>query len=166
MRYYIFWVIVLVSMVCLVPSIGMSGETISENKVAFLEISEMIYDAALFKLSLAAIGAGNMGAPIPKKVSETIEKIASKYQIDTKKLEFSSADGVRNSIKIGTGVELEASDWSQFLSLNNLGKLPDVKFKGTIKLRFYSMSVDFNDKTGCRLNDKEYIYLKGKWFEK
>ncbi|MFA6141754.1 MAG: hypothetical protein WC738_00470 [Candidatus Omnitrophota bacterium] len=162
MRHKVFGITVLMLMALSVSSMGMADEAMN-NKVASPEISDVINEIALFKLSI--LGSPGVSQINKIRLYGISTKIGHKYQINMGNLKF-TVDEESGLFVTPVGIDLMAPTMTRIISSEDFSKLPEVKFKGTITLSFDTMSVKFDDKTECEVNGKEYMFKEGKWFEK
>ena len=164
-------------------STNIAGETIIENKPAPAKICELIKDTTTLKLILVDLKYNLLGLAWEdrdkygigrEKLIEAAEKITSKYKIELAKIGFLP-------LVTNMGGEFKGSEHTGIVFIyapeilisevvhlrDEHEKLPIVKLRaGKITLSLKSMSVSFTDKTVCVLKGKEYVFYKGKWFQK
>jgi len=163
MRYKAFGIVALMLIMLSVSSVGIADEVTNSSKVASPEISDVINEIALFKLSI--LGSPGVSQVNKIRLYGISAKIGHKYQINMAKLKF-TVDEESGLFVTPVGINLIAPTMTRIISSEDFSKLPEVKFKGAIKLLFDTMSVNFDDKTECAVSGKEYIFKEGKWFEK
>ncbi len=139
------------------------ADTVDESKLASSEIVATISEVATFKL--AVLGYNKVAPQNSYTIKIIAMKFASKYKIDIENAKFTIDKDVGLFVT-PMCIDMYLPTMTVICSVENAEKVPDIKFKGEIKLPYDSMSATFSDKTECLFDGKEYMFLNGKWYKK